>query len=166
MTPHTDHSASQTYWPNGEHGQGNGGLREREEERRGGGGDVYSMASWFSWSALMSSPASLPSLLLLLFLCLCLRWLSPSSLSCLLRLLLLMNGERGKKREKGSRGERNWRGDGTASDGESETRRRGQGEERKMGRDKIINVRIMKTGEMRSKLGENSWEAARVLFFF
>lgn len=43
---------------------------------------------------------------------------------------------------------------------------RGQGEERKMGRDRIINVRIMKTGEMRSKLGENSWEAARVLFFF
>lgn len=34
-----------------------------------------------------------------------------------------------------------------------------------MGRDKIINVRIMKTGEMRSKLGENYSEAARVLFF-
>lgn len=54
-----------------------------------GGGYHYSMASWFSWSALMSSLASLPSLLLLLFLCLCLRWLSPSSLSCLLLLLLL-----------------------------------------------------------------------------
>lgn len=33
---------------------------------------------------------------------------------------------------------------------------RGQGEERKMGRDKTINVRIMKMGEIRSKLGENS----------
>lgn len=71
--------------------------------RRGvgaGGGDCYSMASWFSWSALISSPASLPSLLLLLFLCLCLRWLSPSSLSCLLLLLLLIEAE-GQKCGKG-----------------------------------------------------------------
>lgn len=67
------------------------------------------------------------------------------------------------KRAAEGRGERDWRGDGTAR----RARRggRGQGEERKMGRDKIINVRIMKTGEMRSKLGENYSEAARVLFF-
>lgn len=43
---------------------------ERKREERGGG--HYSMGSWFSGSALVSL-ASLPSLLLLLFLCLCLR---------------------------------------------------------------------------------------------
>lgn len=67
------------------------------------------------------------------------------------------------KRAAEGTGERDRRGDGTAR----RARRggRGQGEERKMGRDKIINVRIMKTGEMRSKLGENYSEAAKVLFF-
>lgn len=86
----------------GRHG-GTDGTGDRQTERgKTGGGDHYSMASWFSWSALISSLASLPSLLLLLFLCLCLRWLSPSSLSCLLLLLLLMEGE-GRECGKGRR---------------------------------------------------------------
>lgn len=67
-----------------------------------GSGHRYSMASWFSWSALISSLASLPSLLLLLFLCLCRLWLSPSSLSCLLLLLLLMKGEENRREKKWS----------------------------------------------------------------
>lgn len=51
-----------------------GRERDGEGERQtgGGGGGHYSMGSWFSGSALISL-ASLPSLLLLLFLCLCLR---------------------------------------------------------------------------------------------
>lgn len=73
-------------------------AREGQKDRQRGG-EHYSMASWFSWSALVSSLVSLPSLLLLLFLCLCLRWLSPSSLSCLL-LLLLLKGIRKMKLER------------------------------------------------------------------
>lgn len=54
------------------------------------GTENHSVGSdWFSWSAESSWLGSLSSLLLLTFLCLCLRWLSPSSLSCLLLLLLL-----------------------------------------------------------------------------